>query len=176
MKQTARLLGSHLGRNLFQNETGITGFLRKIFQDTVASLLGTIFTPVNFSSDCLCYHGLKNRAVFSSFLSIFFKPKENKMHLAIKSNLFREGNLECGGKQMHACWSHSYSLTCQSPLFQKQLLWRLAKVLFRESISQRSSGQQKMSLKYRKIWKTLLLLCCLQKSIYMFCTTKNCID
>lgn len=39
-------------RNLLQNEAGITGFLRKIFQVTVTSLLGTLLTPANFSSDC----------------------------------------------------------------------------------------------------------------------------
>jgi hypothetical protein len=119
------------GRNLFQNEAGVTGFLREISQVTVASLLGS---PVFLASFYLGYHSQKIKGIFSFlFFSFFTKRKQDA--LVIQSNLFKEGSSECGGKQMHACQSHSYSLTCQSLLFQKQLLRRLAEVLFRESIS-----------------------------------------
>lgn len=47
----------------------------------------------------LCYHHPKNRAVGSFF---FLTKRKNKMHLVIKSNPFRDGNLECGGK-LNAC-------------------------------------------------------------------------
>ena len=79
---------------------GITGFLIKIPQVTVASLLGTQFTLANFSNDSFVLSSSKKQGCR---FFLFFYQRENKMHLVIKSNPFRNGNLECGGKRMHAC-------------------------------------------------------------------------
>lgn len=63
-------------RNLFQSEMGITGFLIKIPQVTVASLLGTQFTLANFSSDSFVLSSSKKQGC-RFFLLFLTKRKQD---------------------------------------------------------------------------------------------------
>ena len=63
-------------RNLFQSEMGITGFLIKIPQVTVASLLGTQFTLANFSSDSFVLSSSKKQGC-RFFLFFLTKRKQD---------------------------------------------------------------------------------------------------
>jgi hypothetical protein len=70
------------GRNLFQNEAGVTGFLREISQVTVASLLGS---PVFLASFYLGYHSQKIKGIFSFLFFFPFLLRENKMLWSFKA-------------------------------------------------------------------------------------------